>query len=219
MLEWLAELVSPLNQALFHLGSDAVSWAEALGFATGGLCVWLTVRGHLANFAVGIANSSFFLVLFASSRLWADSGLQIVFIVLGVVGWWQWQHGGAQRTALVVGRAGPRTLLICGAAVVVSTAALTLVLRAADDSAPFWDALTTSLSLAAQWLLNSKKIETWYFWIAADCIYIPLYLFRDLNLTAVVYLLFLGLCLAGLRAWRREAAAVVESVDLEKVLV
>ena len=86
MIEWLAALVAPLNLALFHLGSDAVSRAEALGFVTGGLCVWLTVRGHIANFGVGIANSGFFLVLFASSRLWADSALQIVFIALGVIG-------------------------------------------------------------------------------------------------------------------------------------
>jgi nicotinamide mononucleotide transporter len=181
----------------------AVSWAEALGFVTGGLCVWLTVRGHIANFAVGIANSCFFLVLFASARLWADSALQVVFIVLGIIGWWQWLHGGANRTALTVEWASLRMLMTCVAAVAVSTVGLSLLLRAADDAAPFWDALTTSLSLTAQWLLNAKKVETWYFWIVADCIYIPLYLTRDLNLTATVYLLFLGLCIAGLRAWRR----------------
>ena len=207
MIEWLAALVAPLNLALFHLGSDAVSRAEALGFVTGGLCVWLTVRGHIANFGVGIANSGFFLVLFASSRLWADSALQIVFIALGVIGWWQWLFGGADRTALVVRRATPRVLLASVAAVVVATFGLTLLLRATDDAAPFWDALTTALSLVAQWLLNTKKIETWYFWIAADCVYVPLYLSKHLNLTAVVYVLFLGLCVAGLLAWRRAGAA------------
>lgn len=206
LIDWLGDLVTPLNQVLFHLGGDAVSWAELLGFVTGGLCVWLTVRGSIANFAVGIANSGFFLVLFASSRLWADSGLQVVFIVLGVIGWWQWLHGAEGRSARVIEPATRRTLLLCVLGVVVATAGLTLVLRAADDSAPFWDALTTSLSLAAQWLLNTKKIQTWYFWIAADCIYVPLYVSRDLNLTAVVYLLFLGLCALGLRTWRREQA-------------
>ena len=213
MIDWLAGFVDPLNQALFHLGSDAVSRAEALGFVTGGLCVWLTVRGHIANFAVGIANSGFFLVLFASSRLWADSGLQIVFIALGVLGWWQWLHGGAERRALVVERASTRMLALSLAAVVVLTLGLTLLLRATNDAAPFWDALTTALSLTAQWLLNTKKIETWYFWIAADCIYVPLYLTKDLNLTAVVYVLFLGLCVAGLLAWRRAYTAARPTAD------
>ena len=107
----------------------------------------------------------------------------------------------------MVRRATPRVLLASVAAVVVATFGLTLLLRATDDAAPFWDALTTALSLVAQWLLNTKKIETWYFWIAADCVYVPLYLSKDLNLTAVVYVLFLGLCVAGLLAWRRAGAA------------
>jgi len=84
----------------------------------------------------------------------------------------------------------------------------------AHDSAPFLDALTTSLSLVAQWLLNGKWIESWYFWIAADCIYVPLYFGRGLNLTAVVYMLFLALCVAGWRAWGREHAVERERVEI-----
>ncbi|NJC68586.1 nicotinamide mononucleotide transporter [Planosporangium thailandense] len=201
MLSWLANLIAPLNAVLFHLGDDAVSWAELLGFATGAACVWLTVRSSIHNFWVGIANSAFFLVLFATARLWADSGLQVVYIVLGFVGWWQWLHGGRDRSALVVGRAAPKTLAACVGFVIVATWGLTLLLRAAHDVAPFWDALTTAISLAAQYLLNTKKVESWLFWMAADIIYIPLYAVKRLDLTAVVYVLFLGLTVLGLRAW------------------
>jgi len=77
-----------------------------------------------------------------------------------------------------------------------------LLLRATHDVAPFWDAVTTSLSLAAQWLLNAKRIENWVFWIAADCIYVPLYAVKRLDLTAVVYVLFLVMCVAGIRSWK-----------------
>lgn len=215
MLDWLAALVAPLNTVLFTLGDDAVSWAELLGFITGAACVALTVRNHLANFPVGIANSALFLVLFATARLWSDSSLQVVYIVLGVVGWWQWVHGGARRGALPVTRAGRAHVAWLLGAVLVATVGLFFLLRAAHDSAPFWDALTTALSLAAQWLLNARKVETWWFWIAADCIYVPLYFVRDLTLTGVVYVLFLGLAVAGLRAWTvawRVGQRVVEPV-------
>ena len=82
------------------------------------------------------------------------------------------------------------------------------MLRQAHDTAPFWDALTTALSLAAQWLLNSKQLENWYFWIAADAVYVPLYFAKALNLTGIVYALFLGMCLFGLRSWWRTAPGV-----------
>jgi nicotinamide mononucleotide transporter len=71
------------------------------------------------------------------------------------------------------------------------------------DVAPFWDALTTALSLAAQWLQNCKWIQNWWFWIAADLIYIPLYGVKHLWLTAAVYVLFLGMCFVGDGQWRR----------------
>lgn len=202
-MHWLQDLVAPLDAVLFHLGADAVTWAELLGFVTGGLCVWLTMRGHVANFPVGIANSALFLVLFTSIPFWADAALQVVFIVLGVIGWWQWLRGGVARTALVVGRASRFSLVACVVFVVAGTAVLTPTLRAGHDAAPFWDALTTALSLAAQWLLNAKKIETWWFWITADCVYIPLYVTKRLDLTAIVYVLFLGMCVGGVVGWRR----------------
>jgi nicotinamide mononucleotide transporter len=214
MIDWLSGLIAPLNQVLFTLGSDHVTWAELLGFLTGGACVWLTMRGHIANFPVGIANSAFFLVLFLSARLWADGVLQVVYIVLGFVGWWQWRYGGARRTALAVTHAGPAQLVSCAAFVVFGTALLYLVLRDAHDVAPFLDALTTCLSLAAQWLLNAKRIETWWFWIAADCIYIPLYVSKQLALTAVVYVMFLGMCIAGLRGWSRARAQLAVAAQV-----
>jgi nicotinamide mononucleotide transporter len=206
MIDWLSRFVDPLNAVLFTIGKDRVSWAELLGFLTGGWCVALTVRRSILNFPVGVANSAFFLVLFASAALWADSSLQVLYIGLGIAGWWQWLHGGPGRDALTVRPAGRHALAGCALFVVTGSAALYLLLRAVHDSAPFLDAVTTCLSLAAQWLLNAKRIENWYFWIAADCVYVPLYLSRGLVLTAVVYVLFLALCVAGLRAWARERA-------------
>src|SRR6266851_9210770 len=151
----------------------------------------------------GIANSAFFLVLFLSARLYADSGLQVIYIALGFAGWWQWLHGGRDRSRLTVARSSPWLLARCAAFVLAATWGLTVLLRAAHDIAPFWDALTTAISLAAQFLLNAKKIENWAFWIAADLVYVPLYMVKRLDLTALVYLLFLGLCSAGVTAWRR----------------
>jgi len=199
----LAHLLAPLNVALFTLGNDHVSVAELLGFVTGAASVWLTVLARISNFPVGIANSAFFLVLFLSAGLYADSGLQVVYIVLGFAGWWQWLHGGQARSRLTVARSGWQLLAACAAFAVLATWGLTVLLQAAHDIAPLWDALTTAISLAAQFLLNCKKIENWAFWIAADLIYVPLYAVKRLDLTAIVYVLFLGMCFAGAGAWRR----------------
>jgi nicotinamide mononucleotide transporter len=202
-MHWLAQLVAPLNHVLFVIGADQVSVAELAGFITGAVCVWLTVNAHIANFPVGLANDAFFLVLFLAAGLYADSGLQVAYLVLGVIGWWQWLHGGERRTRLEAGRATLQELGVLAALVVLATWGLTVLLRGVNDVAPFWDALTTALAVAAQWLLNTRKLQTWYFWIAADLIYIPLYGVKHLWLTAVVYVVFLAMCFRGYSEWRR----------------
>ena len=49
-----------------------------------------------------------------------------------------------------------------------------------------------------------KRVESWWLWIAADIVYVPLYAYKDLYLTSLLYVGFLMLCLAGLRNWNRD---------------
>jgi nicotinamide mononucleotide transporter len=97
--------------------------------------------------------------------------------------------------------------LALGAFLPLATWGLREILIVVNGAAPFLDAFTTVLSLGAQYLLCRKRFENWYFWIAADVIYVPLYISRDLPLTAVLYAVFLVMCLIGVRQWRRNLAA------------
>lgn len=179
------------------------SAADIAGFVTGALCVWLVVRQHVANFPIGILNNLFFLMLFVDVRLYADAGLQIVYLGLGVVGWFWWLRGGVDRGELTVTRTTRREVLGCIAGFVVGYAVLVPILEHNGGAFPPLDAATTMASLVAQHLLNRKRLENWWVWIAVDVIYVPLYLHRGLPLTALLYLGFIGLCIQGARTWRR----------------
>jgi nicotinamide mononucleotide transporter len=174
---------------------------EVLGFASGGICVWLVVREHIANWPIGLANNIAFFFLFLSTRLYADMGLQVVYFGFGLYGWWNWLHGGENRQSLTITRTTRKEWLILLLAIPATTLTLKELLHWLNGSAPLWDSLTTVLSLAAQYLLCRKRLENWWLWILADILYIPLYLSRDLPLTALLYGLFLVMCFLGLRQW------------------
>ncbi|MFI1886751.1 nicotinamide riboside transporter PnuC [Streptomyces jumonjinensis] len=202
----LADVLGRLQQPLFTVLATPVSWTEVLGFGSGALCVWLVARQHIANWPIGIANNLLFIVLFAQAGLYADAGLQIVFIALAAYGWWTWTHGGGPGSAgppvLRTSRTEWIGLAVAGA---VGTAVITLLLaRATDSTVPFWDALTTALSLTATYGQCRKRLESWWLWIAADVIYIPLYAHKGLYLTSLLYAGFLTLCVLGLRNWSRD---------------
>ena len=196
-------VASTLALLASYLGWWSISATEGWGFVTGGICVWLVVRQHMWNWPVGLANNVFFFVLFLQSRLFADMGLQVVYFGLGLYGWFNWLYGGENRTHLRVSRTTRLEWTILLLAIPLCTWGLRALLITVNGAAPFWDSLTTILSLAAQYLLCRKRFENWFFWIAADLIYVPLYFSRALPLTAVLYTVFLFMCIAGLRAWKR----------------
>jgi nicotinamide mononucleotide transporter len=204
VVSWVALIAASVGLlAASHLHTIPLDRTEVFGFVTGAACVLLVIDENIWNFPVGIANNVFFIVLFLRHRLYGDMALQFAYVALGLAGWWQWARGGPDREPLHVTRAGPREWAGLGLAGVAATAAGTLHLRRVGGASPFLDALTTVLSLIAQWLLNRKRIDNWYVWIAADLLYVGLYVTRALYLTAALYAIFIFMCLAGLRSWRR----------------
>ncbi len=180
---------------------------EAFGFVTGVVNVWLLGRQNIWNWPIGLANNLAYLIVFATSGLYGDAGLQVVYLALGVYGWWKWLrrvsgHGPAvtRTTAAAWVYLTPVTL--------ASFIALRWFLgRFTDSTVPTWDGLTTALSLAAIWGQSRKLLESWWIWILADLIYIPLYVYKGLWLTSLLYLVFLALCIFGLRQWTRASDA------------
>lgn len=189
--------------ALVMVGLGRASALEGVSFVSGAICVWLTVKENIWNFPIGLLNTATFSVVFFEARLYGDASLQVVYFVLGLIGWYLWLYGGDHRTALRVNWASALERWAVALAVVASTLLLWRTLRLAGGSASFWDALTTSVSLGAQWLLNRKRIESWHLWIVVDAVYVPLYVSRGLYLTAILYAVFLVMAFIGLAHWQK----------------
>lgn len=183
-----------------------MSWAEVFGFLAGGLSVWLYVRQSVWAWPTGIANSSFWLILFWDTRLFLDAGLQLVYIGLGVAGWLWWVRGqrvsGRREGDLPVTRTRRGEALVLGMIGVLATAALWWAMIQVRDAAPLPDAATTVGSLIAQYMLTRKLLGCWWCWIGVDVAYVILYSGKHLYLTAALQLLFIALCVVGLRGWR-----------------
>ena len=177
---------------------------EIAGFVTGALSVWLAVRQNPWNWPFGVANAVCFFLLFLRARLYGDMALQVLFMAICLLGWYRWLFGGEGHSRLSVTRISQRGAIAYTAAGIAATAVFTPYLRSVGDAAPLADALTTVLSVEAQYLMTRKVIEHWLVWMAADVIYIWLYAERGLYLTSLLYVVFFVMCVAGWRDWLRD---------------
>jgi nicotinamide mononucleotide transporter len=47
-----------------------------------------------------------------------------------------------------------------------------------------------------------RNLESWWVWIIVDVLYVGVYVFKHLYLTAVLYAVFVVLAVLGLRRWQ-----------------
>ena len=79
----------------------------AVAFTLAG--VILAIYENIWTWPTGIAGVLLYLVVNWRAHLYANAILQIVYFVLSIHGWYEWLHGGENKTELHVSRATPRT--------------------------------------------------------------------------------------------------------------
>jgi nicotinamide mononucleotide transporter len=185
---------------------------EYVAAFVGVVSVYLSVKQNIWSWPTAIVNVSLYALVFQAARLYADMGLQVIYVMVSFYGWYQWLYGGKNRTELKVSRTLPKlaVILVC---IGVSFAILlgTVLHRTTNAAIPYLDSLTTSTSLVAQWMMTKKLLENWIVWIAVDVVYIGMFVSRALYPTAVLYLVFLVLSVMGYRQWK----ASLSERDLE----
>ena len=181
---------------------------EIFAAAVGAWSVWLSVRQNVLSWPTAIVNVVLYTIVFYEAKLYADMGLQVVYAVLSVYGWYQWLYGGEGHTTLHVSRT-PRSLAIGLALIAAACAALlgTVLHRTTDAALPFMDSALTSASLVAQWMMTRKLLENWAVWITVDVLYVGMFIYKGLYVTAVLYAVFLGLAVKGWIDWRNSMRA------------
>ena len=180
---------------------STLEWIAALA---GAVSVYLSARENIWNWPTAIVNVGLYIIVFRRTGLYSDMGLQVVYLVLSIYGWYQWLYGGTNRTELSVSRAALREWTVVTPIAVVFWVALARYTATLPGVAlPYLDAGLTTISLVAQWMMTRKILENWVLWIVADVVYVPMYVYKGLPVTAALYAVFLVLAVIGLRSWRR----------------
>ena len=176
---------------------------EIVAAAVGAWSVWLSVRQNILSWPTAIVNVVLYTIVFYEAKLYADMGLQVIYAVLSIYGWYQWLYGGEGHTTLHVTRT--RRSLAVSLALIAATGAVllgSLLHRTTDAALPYMDSALTSTSLVAQWMMTKKLLENWAVWIAVDVLYVGMFIYKGLYVTAVLYAVFLGLAVKGWIDWR-----------------
>jgi nicotinamide mononucleotide transporter len=175
---------------------------ELFGFVTGVIGVWLATKENPWNWPIGIINVSLYAIVFYQSKLYGDMALQLFYIVMGFYGWYLWLKGNGE-IKLQIANCEWRSARYLILTSVLGFFAVAFFLKRTDSNVPYLDGLTTVLSIAATWMMAKKYIEHWLVWIFVDLVYVGLYVYKLLYLTAVLYFIFTILAVYGYSEWKK----------------
>ncbi|MCT4615529.1 MAG: nicotinamide riboside transporter PnuC [Marinifilaceae bacterium] len=177
---------------------------ELIGTILGIIYVILEIKQLWVLWPVGILTALAYIIVFYNSKLYADMSLQFYYVFVSVYGWYLWISKNTQDEELKVTKISKKTTIKLAISFIPLYTAMSFVLvKYTDASLPYWDALTTSLSIIGTWMLAKKIIEQWYIWIFVNIISIIMYIYKGLNYTVILFLVYAIMSIIGYFEWKK----------------
>lgn len=179
---------------------------ELLGAILGILYIYFSIRQNILTWPVGLVTSALYIIVFFQSKLYADMGLQVYYVLISIYGWYFWLKGKDMTTKTIISvRKVSKALwlklvVICILLYIV----ILVILNFTDSDIASLDALTTSLSIVATWMLAKKYIEHWLIWIFVDLFSSGMYIYKNLWPTVILFLVYTFMAGLGYNEWKKE---------------
>jgi nicotinamide mononucleotide transporter len=169
--------------------------------------VYLVLAAYQNNwcwFSAAISSLLYIKICF-DAQLFIETGLQCFYLMMAIVGYFQWQKNVSTCTAnkQIINLSFKSWLLgilICG---FISLVMAFWFQQNTNAKLPWLDAPVTVFSVWATWLVIKKVLQNWLLWIVIDSVAIYIYVQRSLTITALLYALYTLLAIIGYLKWKK----------------
>ena len=182
------------------------SWLEFVAVVAALLYLLLAIRQDIRCWLFALLSTAIYVVVFIDARLYMESVLNGFYFGMAVYGWYNWRQGGSDDLSVTTRPASFHAVAVFG----LAAGALAngwLLARYTDAAFPYVDSMTTWAALWATWLVARKIFENWWYWLAIDSVSILIYWSRGLELTALLFVVYVAMIPFGIAAWRKSLEA------------
>lgn len=164
----------------------------------------LAIRQNIWCWFCAAVSTAIYVYLFVLARLYMESLLNVFYFGMAVYGWCVWRSGTTDVADLPVSVWKWQIHAIALLGITVSVAISGFLLAKYSDAVyPYVDSATTFTAVWATFLVARKVLENWWYWLAIDAASVVIYWSRELEVTAVLFVLYLLLIPIGLVSWTR----------------
>jgi nicotinamide mononucleotide transporter len=177
----------------------------------------LAARLSLWCWPAAFVSTAIYLALFADRQLYQQSLLQVFYLAMAVYGFMQWRRGIDQADAAITRWHLREHAVAIGAVLGLTVVTGALEARYTDAALPYLDAFTTWGSVVTTWMVVKRVLENWLYWIVVDGVLVYVSFASGLVATAGLFLVYIGIVIAGYVAWRRRLARASATLTVDAI--
>ncbi len=195
-------MASILDTLVDQAGTWTSLEAGAVLFAV--LYLVLAIRQNILCWLCAGISTAIYVYLFLNAQLYMESALNVFYFAMALYGWSVWTRGRTDDHELSV---SVWHVTIHGYAIAAIVAASLisgfLLSRYTDAAFPYIDSITTWGAIWATFLVARKVLENWWYWLVIDIASVFIYWSRDLQLTSLLFVIYVVMIPFGLISWTR----------------
>ena len=195
------------------LTAQFAAWTatEVVAVVAAILYLLLAIRENIWCWLFAGISTALYVWLFANAKLYMESALNVFYFAMAIYGWLMWRRGGRDHGPLAISRWPMRVHAIAiGVIFLLVLVSGYLLSQYTDAAFPYVDSATTFAAVWATFLVARKVLENWWYWLVIDVVSVWIYWSRDLELTALLFIVYVLMVPFGLmhwtRTWREESA-------------
>ena len=184
------------------------NWIEIIGVLISLIYLYFSIKQKILLWPFGILSAIFYIIIYFNFKFYADMGLQVYYFFISIYGWIIWTSSDSRKSnrtdSGIRNTTKTQWLLMAVIALVIWGLLFWILKEFTDSDIPGWDALTTSASIVATWMLARKLLEHWLLWIVIDLISMVLYIYKGLFPTTVLFAVYTIMAVVGYSTWRKK---------------
>lgn len=216
MLGWRIWEVSWLIIACIIITALSIYWKDTtmgiISATTGVACVVCTGKGKLSAYVFGAVNTLLYAIIAYNAKFYGEVMLNaLYYFPLQFYGIYVWSKNMNNQTHEVEKRyMSKKGRLILSFSVVMGTVVYGFILKAMGGTLPFFDALSTVVSVVAMIISIKMYVEQWMLWIVVDVVTVIMWAVafmkgNDSIATLLMWMVYLINAVVMYIKWHKEA--------------
>lgn len=152
--------------------------------------------------------NSFNILLYYHIQLYGTLGLEIMYTVMGLYGWYYWlHHSSVQITFSALNKK------ITGLIIISGLLFPPLSFWVFNQPIDYLESIAITFALSAQWMTCYKIVHCWWFWLISNMIYSKIFFDKALLFHCALFIVYAGMAILGLRTWHKQHHVVLRPTN------